>query len=141
MKKTKNGHNLLFKFLSLILSAYVMLSLLFLIFTKDLLIFWPLILYTIIISFAAYVTFKAYKNEASRRLFIGILVEAFLITMMWSSNILGSLAEEMGLKCEGILGQTTRCTESITYTPEYIGVLLLFPMLVVAAIFTFYRVK
>jgi|GEM_PF-6555041 len=130
----KNKNDLANKLLIGLLGLYVFVTSLVMITKQNLLIFWPLILFVGTAGFSVYIFYRIRRDDMSRSLSIGIIIEALLTTCVLCSKLLGNLADSLGLHCDGLFGTVTQCSDSLMFSPEGIGVIMIIPMLVVAAL-------
>lgn len=128
----KNKNDLTNKLLIGLSGLYVLITSLAMITKQNLLIFWPLILFVGIAGFSVYIFYRIYKGNISKSLSVSIIIEALLATFVLCAKLLGNLANSLGLHCDGLFGTVTRCSESLIFSPEGIGTIMIIPMLLVA---------
>lgn len=135
MTKSKNTkNNTISKYLVSILATYVFLVSLITMLGNEILIFWPLFLLIIVVIFVLYILYKNYKGKVTGNLIIGVAIESVFSTVIISHRLIGNLGDAISVHCDGLLGTTTKCSESIGFSMAGLGSILVLPMVIVAII-------
>lgn len=127
----KNQKKLTSKYVFILLSVYVLFGSLFLVATNMTFI-WPFILYLGVASYSLYGLYVIATNTLRRPISIGILVETLLLTIVIFSKQIGVIFDYAGIKCSGLFGAETLCSESLNFSVLKFGGLLVVPMVIIA---------